>query len=304
MAQKPERFTFDAMGTACTLYLYAHSASVAKSIAEQVISEIERIEEKYSRYIPTSTLSKINYAGRVGGAIDVDAETATLLDYAWTAHRISGGLFDITTGVLRNVWNFDSGKLPSANELSSCLLCVGMEKLIWENPTLRFSKPGVEIDFGGIGKEYAADRALDACLEQNITHGLIDLGGDIRVIGPHPDGVPWKVSIRDPRNLTISAQDVFLYTGALATSGDYERYMEIEGQRYCHILNPRTGMPATGLRSATIQADHCLFAGTIASIAMLEGKDAIGWLNEQGISYFCIDNLGQEHCSMQLAPIE
>ena len=105
----------------------------------------------------------------------------------------------------------------------------------------------MEIDFGGIGKEYAADRVATICLEHGLRHGLVNLGGDIRAIGPQADGTPWRVGIRHPRVQDAAIAGFDLAAGALATSGDYERYFEIDGKRYCHILNPTTGMPVDAL---------------------------------------------------------
>jgi thiamine biosynthesis lipoprotein len=173
-----------------------------------------------------------------------------------------------------------------------------MDKLAWTRPRLEFPVPGVELDFGGIGKEYAADRAAEVCSGCGIAHGLVDLGGDIRIIGPHPDGQSWTIGIRDPRRPEVAITHVELASGALATSGDYERYLEIDGRRYCHILNPRTGWPAEGLRSVSIHAEQCMLAGSLATMAMLKGDEGVAWLNGLGRSYHCIDGTGRKHWTL------
>jgi len=288
-------FPFDAMGTECVLHVYARTDNDAQMAAERVIVEIDRVEAHYSRYRADSMLSRINETAAAGGCIEVDEESATLLDYAFACHRISDGLFDITSGILRRAWDFGSGRLPAAEQVAALLPRVGMDKLVWARPRLEFSVPGLELDLGGIGKEYAADRAAAICADSGIAHGLVDLGGDIRIIGPHPDGRSWTIGIRDPRRPEVAVADVELAGGALATSGDYERYLEIGDRRYCHILNPRTGWPAEGLRSVSIHADQCLLAGSLATIAMLKGTAGVAWLDSLGQSYHCVDDTGRQH---------
>jgi thiamine biosynthesis lipoprotein len=290
-------FHFDAMGTECTLHLYSDSRSVADDTAEAVEAEVERIEARYSRYRPESLLSRINAAAQVGESVDVDDETATLLDVAFQCNRLCDGKFDISTGVLRQAWDFTTAVPPSQDRITALLAQVGMGKLRWDNRRLEFLAPGMELDFGGIAKEYAADRAAASCAAHGIAHGLVDFGGDLRILGPHPDGQPWHISIRDPRRPDAEAACVALADGALATSGDYERWFEHDGRRYCHILDPHTGWPARGLRSVSVVADQCLTAGCLATSAMLMGRAGIAWLAGMGLRYLCIDDEGRLHGS-------
>jgi FAD:protein FMN transferase len=152
--------------------------------------------------------------------------------------------------------------------------------------------PDMELDLGGIGKEHAADRAAAQCGAMGVQHGLVDFGGDIRLIGPRPCGEPWRIGIRHPRSSTVPMAVVDLVSGAIATSGDYERFMEVGGQRYCHILDPRTGQPAQGLRSVSVIGDDCLVAGSLATIAMLKGRDGIDWLRTLGVRHVFMDERG------------
>ena len=148
------------------------------------------------------------------------------------------------------------------------------------------------LDFGGIGKEYAADQAAAICLSLGVRHGVVDLGGDVVVLGPHPDGQPWSVKIRHPRLPGLALAEVMLERGAMATSGDYERFLLLDGKRYCHILNPRTGWPAEGLSSVSVVAEQCLVAGSVATIAMLKGSDGVAWLSGLGLRYWWADAAG------------
>lgn len=292
-------FQFEAMASACEIHLVSDDEATARTAAHAAAAEVHRIEQKYSRYRADSVLSGINAVAARGGAVNVDEETAGLLDYASACFRKSGGLFDITSGPLRRAWDFKAGRLPTAGQIERILPWVGFGKLSWSNPRLGFSVAGMEIDFGGIGKEYAADRAAETCMDHSIAHGLVSLGGDVRVIGPHPDGSPWRIDISDPRG-DGSVAVVDLVAGGLATSGDYERFIEIDGRRYCHILDPRTGWPAQGLASVTVVEDKCLVAGSVSTIAMLKGRDGPAWLAELGVRHLWIDADGNRGGTLPL----
>lgn len=286
-------FQFSAMGSFCALHLYAADYATADKTAQSAMAEISRIQTQYSRYAADSFLSRINQIAKYGGSIEVDEETAGLLDYAFACFKKSGGLFDITSGILRKAWDFDSPKIPDRGTIESLLPLIGLDKVLWQKPTLTFTTPGMELDFGGIGKEYAADSAAALCLSLGIEHGLVDLGGDICVIGPHPGREPWHIKIRHPRNLDTFMSTVDLEQGAIASSGDYERFIEVEGKRYCHIINPLTGWPVRGLSSVSVIADQCLVAGSVSTIAMLLGRTGKQWLNELRVQYVCLDDEGK-----------
>ena len=291
---KLHSISFLALGSECHLHLYAENESETECIADAVMQEVFRINAKYSRYSESSLLSKINLAAKHGSFIDVDEETAGLLDYAFACHKKSDGLFDITSGILRNVWDFSESRLPEQAEINKLLPFIGLEKVIWESPRLSFSVPRMELDFGGIGKEYAVDRAVFICKSLGVQHGLIDFGGDIAVIGSHPNQEPWQIGISHPRNPNTSMATIELARGALATSGDYERFIEISGKRYCHILNPKTGWSAIGLSSVSVVAEECLVAGSIATIALLKGLSGIQWLNDLNVQHTWMDNEGRK----------
>lgn len=283
------------MGGPCELQLYAVTAVDAERAAAAAIAEVSRIEAKYSRYRDDSVLSKINSAAG-GEPVVVDDETAAMLDYAATAYQQSGGLFDITSGVLRRAWDFKSNTLPSAEHVAEQLPKVGWQKIFWQRPELSLLEAGMELDFGGFGKEYAADSAARVCREQGIAHGLVDLGGDLHVLGPHPDGKPWRVGIRNPRDPEQPIGVISVTQGGLASSGDYERFMLIDDRRYCHILNPLNGWPVQGEAAAiTVFAPQCLLAGTAATVFLLKGDQGRAWLEELGLAYCWVDQQQQLH---------
>ena len=285
---------FKAMGTPCAVQLYAKTHVKAKRAADKIIADVGRLEALYSRYRDDSFLSEINRVAAVGGSIAVDAETAGLLDYAATCYQQSDGLFDITSGLLRQAWNFKSGEVADEAVIQKLLGRVGWDKLRWQSPVLTFLVAGMEIDFGGVVKEYAVDRAATLCLEMGIQHGIVNLGGDIKVIGPHADGSPWRVGIRHPRHNDTVLQTLELYAGALASSGDYARCIRLNGVRYGHVLNPRTGWPVRRMASVSVVGDFCVVAGSAATIAMLKEDQGPEWLNELGLLHLWVDVDGAE----------
>ncbi|NEV61714.1 FAD:protein FMN transferase [Thiorhodococcus minor] len=286
------RVAFRAMGSPCELQLYSDDPRRAEAVCRRAAEDVLRLERRYSRYLDDSLTAAINRVAAQGGSLEVDAETAALLDYAETCYRESDGLFDITSGALRQVWRFDSGRLPKQAEIDRLLARIGWDKVRWRRPRLGFRVPGMALDFGGIGKEYAADRAAAICLEAGIRHGLINLGGDVRVIGPLPDGSPWQVGMQDPQRPDRLLGGLLLSGGALASSGDYARCLEIDGRRYGHILSPKTGWPVEGLAAVSVLADACLVAGSACTIAMLKGREGIPWLEGLGLSHLWIDAAG------------
>ncbi|MDF1641697.1 FAD:protein FMN transferase [Thalassolituus oleivorans] len=254
-------------------------------VAQAAEEEVRRIETKYSRFRPDSILSKINSSD--GQKTTIDAETHYLLNYASVAFELSDGLFDITAGVLSKLWDFRNSIIPSPETIRTNLAYVGFQHIRFNSNSI-ILPAGMSLDFGGIGKEYAVDCAAAICKSAGITHGIVDLGGDLHVIGPQPDNRPWKVGVRNPRAPENAIAELAITQGGLSTSGDYERYFEHSGKRYCHLLLPKTGMPVSYWASVSVVAPSCLLAGTLSTIAMLKQSDARMWLDEQEIQYLGI----------------
>ncbi|WP_411887859.1 FAD:protein FMN transferase [Hydrocarboniphaga effusa] len=282
---EPYGYTFRALGGPCTLRIYGRSESACAAAADAVQAEVLRIERKYSRYRDDSVVSRINGLAGSDVGIEVDDETAGLLDYADAAYAQSDGLFDITSGVLRRAWDFRSGRVPEQAQIQELLQLVGWHRVKWDRPRIKLPLPEMQLDFGGFGKEYAADRAAAILRRHGIEHGLVDLSGDLVLVGPHPDGSPWRVGIQHPRDTARAMAVVDLEAGAVAGSGDYERYFEQDGKRYCHILNPMTGWPVGELSAVSVIASQCLVAGTATTIAMLKEKDGKAWLGNLGLPW-------------------
>lgn len=273
---------FKAMGGPASIRAFADDYLPLHAARDEVL----RIEYKYSRYRDDSIVTRINRSH--GAPVAIDAETRRLLAYADDAWRLSEGLFDITSGVLRTVWDFGRRVVPDARALKECVARIGWQRVSVtdEHVTL---PPGMEIDFGGFGKEYAVDRAAAVLREHGVANALVDLAGDVAAINGLPDGSPWQVGVRHPRRPQASIARLALHDGAVATSGDYERGFELDGRRYCHILDPRSGQPVSGLSSVSVFHPSCLVAGTLATTAMLHGRGGRAWLDRQHVQHFCVD---------------
>ena len=215
------------------------------SAAQQVRALLEALEARYSRYRAGSIVSLINQ--RAGSDIftEVDTETQALLGLAGRLWDASGGLFDITSGPLRQAWDFRADGAADPTRIDSARLLVGWEKIEWQASSLHLPTPGMEIDLGGLAKEYAADSAISLMRNLNVTSALIELAGDVATIGESEDGTPWRVGVRDPDGVG-SLCTVRLSSAAIATSGNYARRIDHQGKRYGHLLNPRTGWPVEG----------------------------------------------------------
>jgi thiamine biosynthesis lipoprotein len=287
------RFPFRAMGSPCEIQLYSDDKRHAQSVADKAMADVRRIEARYSRYREGSVLSGINRVAAKGGMVAIDEETAALLNYADTCYQQSEGLFDISSGVLRKAWDFKAQKTPKKAVIKQLLSVVGWDKVQLSATQISFKRPGMQLDFGGIGKEYAVDRAAAICKEQGIEHGLVDLGGDIKIIGPHADGRSWSVGLRHPRKPDALLATVKVYAGAVASSGDYERCIVVNGRRYGHVLNPKTGWPVNGLVGVTVLAEHCVIAGSACTIAMLMESNGKQWLEALGLQHIWMDPHGE-----------
>ncbi len=266
---------------------------------QQPLGKYSALKKSFHATPKTVSPAEINRAAGLQ-AVEVDTETAQLLVFADSLWTLSGGLFDLTSGALRRAWDFKAGKLPSVNALQKILEQVGWQHVERQGLRVRLAVPGMELDFGGIGKEYAADRAAAVLRQHGVDHALVNLGGDIHALGerglPEMLGDSWSVHIQHPRarapDSDTSLAVLRLARGGLATSGDYERFFELDGIRYCHVLDPRTGWPAAYWQSVTVLAANTTAAGALTTIAMLKGPDAIPWLQAQGVRYLAVQHDG------------
>jgi FAD:protein FMN transferase len=282
-------FSFAAMGCPCALHIETESQTQAQQAFAIAEAELRRLDGKYSHYRDDSLIAE--WAAHAGSEapLSVDDETAALLDFAAMLHEQSAGRFDITAGTLTQLWDLRGATLPSASAISDALTRVGWQRLQWQRPRLSIPIPGMRVDLGGIVKEYAADRVALLCRDAGFQHGMVDLGGDLAVIGAHHDGSAWRVGIKSPHAPDQASAHIDISSGGLATSGDYERCLIVDGRRYSHIIDPRSGMPIDSFASVSVSAPSCLVAGAAATLAMLLGvEEGARYLTDLGLPHLCL----------------
>ncbi len=279
--------SFVAMACPCEVLIEeCTSEPTALAIVHSVARCAWSIEQRYSRYRNDNIIHRINTAN--GAPTEVDDESANLLDFAARLTDLSEGAFDVTSGVLRKVWIFDGGdRIPTADQIDGLRNLIGWDKVVWRRPVLKM-KPQMQIDLGGIGKEYAVDRAVE--IANTLVPGvscLINFGGDIAVRTPRSDGKPWVVGIESIERPNEPYRSVALRSGAIATSGDSRRFLLKDGKRYSHVLDARTGRPVPDApHSVTVQANTCIEAGTFSTLALLHGIEAEPFLRDQGVRFW------------------
>ena len=272
------------MASPCEVLLDGLTKDQARPLADIAFGEAHRVEQKWSRYRTDNLIHAINQAN--GQAVAVDEETARLLDFGSWLHEQTEGRFDLTSGVLRQVWRFDGGsQWPTQARVSEVMKRVGWSKVRWDGKSLQM-KPGMELDFGGIGKEYAVDRTLALLAAATVTPVLVNFGGDLAANAPPLDGRPWQVGVDADGRGTAVAQ-IQLRRGGIATSGDVYRYLMHKGRRYSHVLNARTGWPiADAPHTVTVAAESCTAAGALTTTAILLGPGAEAYLKSVGADYY------------------
>ena len=286
---------FTAMGCPCEVRLFATDNDLSQQVLRQCHGEVLRFQNKYLRYRDDSIVSKINLsAGQ--SPVTIDPETSAIMQYSSVCYVQSNGLFDITSGVLRQIWNMDTQTLPRQSEIDNCLETIGWDKVELETDSIFLPDPGMELDLGGVVKEYASDAIAEKARQAGIESGYVNLGGDIAIIGPQPDKRPWPVGISDPDHTDKPVATIQLSKGAVSTSGGYERYTSIDGKRYSHMINPKTGWPVDSLLSVSVAAPKAVVAGSLTSIALLQGSDTgVEFLKNCGVAFFAIDQSGEYH---------
>lgn len=298
-ALEPLSVRFKAMGSPCEIRIVSENKNRTKAVLAMAVEEVNRLHNKYSRYQSDSVISQINQSAGRGKAYRLDDETSALLHYADVCYQQSEGLFDVTSGVLRAIWNFktirETSILPSPSKINRCLELIGWNKVERDEKHFYLPQKKMELDFGGIVKEYAADAVATLCQREGISSGLVDLGGDIRIIGPYPEFETWNIYIQNPDKSQNYLTKLELSKGGIATSGVYERFIEIEGKRYSHLLNPKTGWPIEeGVASLTIWAEQCVIAGSLSTIGMLQGKKCLEWLQDHvDLPFWCCMQNGE-----------
>lgn len=276
---------FSAMASLCEILVEGQDKQLTEELTQLAYSEVKRIEQKFSRYRKDNICFQINNSQ--GKSVHLDEETRHLLAFAEQCYQLSDGLFDLTSGVLRRIWHFDgSANIPTKQQIEQTLKKVGWHNIALHAETMTMPK-GMEIDFGGIGKEYAVDKVSELLKQQTDKSVLVNLGGDMRVTKPMTNNTPWRVGVDDPSQNEHPIYVVQIHQGAIATSGDANRFLLKDGIRYSHILNPKTGQAITEApRSVTVAASTCIEAGLLSTLALLQGADAKDFLQAQEVDFW------------------
>lgn len=278
---------FRAMASPCEVLIACEKASDAERLGLLAYTETTRIESKFSRYRDDSAVTVINRAN--GGEVCIDEETYGLLKYSGECHALTEGLFDITSGILRRAWIFDGRQhKPNQKLIDQLLASVGWHKVKLTSNTVRLQS-GMEIDLGGVGKEYAVDRVAKMLYDALPVPILVNFGGDLRAICAPPSDHKWNIGIEAAQTEKYPSGLIELAHGGVATSGISYRHCFVNGKRLGHILNPLTGWPVENVpQSVTVLADTCTEAGLLTTTAMLNGSGAEEFLKAQGVVFQCV----------------
>ena len=266
------------MGNRFEISVVADEAASAEEHIEAAAQEIRRIERLLTTYDESSETSQINrFAGLM--PVAVSAETLYLIERSLRISRLTQGAFDLTYGsVDKRLWNFDSTmtSLPDPQTAKKMVRLIDYRNILLdrEQGTVFLKNAGMRIGFGGIGKGYAADRARHLLKTRGVTSGIINASGDLAVWGCQPDGRPWTIGVVHPDASDQPFSYMQLSNMAVATSGNYEKYILIDGKKYSHTIDPRTGLPVTGIKSVTIITSYAEIADAMATPVMIMGIKA------------------------------
>lgn len=288
---------FHALGSECELFFGSQEQGRAKEYRQAAFNWLVDFESRCSRFLDDSEISNINAMAGKGWA-SVHAQTEMLLDLCGHYHFVTGGIFDPTSLPLIRLWNWKRSRntLPTEQEIGDAMKVVGWNRIQRKPGGILLPEAGMQLDLGGIGKEFAADCLVRLAESFGITQTMVDLGGDIAVLGDPPEGGGWFIGLEDPTDKNRTYCGIRLRgRRAVATSGDYRRFFQFKGATYGHILDCRTGRPvANGTRSATVIAPRCTTAGVLSTSAMiLGGTDAIDMLNRTPDVEGCLWHDGQ-----------
>ncbi len=268
-----DKLVFQAMGTLCGVQFQAPSPAVARAYEHEVLEWVAQFEAKYSRFLPDSLLSRINAAAGEHW-VEIDAEMQLLLKFCAEMNFLTRGTFDPTTLPLIKLWNWKANPpvIPTDGQLRDALELCGWNKVQRRPGGVFLPRAGMSLDLGGVGKEYAVDRVAQFAVSHGITNVLVDFGQDLCLRGA-PTGKPaWHIGLEDPANPGQCWAGLAIKDRAVATSGDYLRHFMINGRRYGHIIDPRTGYPVdNGCRAVSVIATSCTVAGILSTTAFILG---------------------------------
>ncbi|MGB3142815.1 MAG: FAD:protein FMN transferase [Maribacter sp.] len=275
-AQQPYKRTLKLMGSRFDITVVANDSLEANGYIDLAVNEISRIERLISSWDANSQTSEVNRNAGIK-PIKVDQELFDLIQRAIGISNLTDGAFDISYASMDKIWKFDGSmtEMPSEESIKNSVSRVGFHNIILdkEQRTVLLKLEGMKIGFGAIGKGYAADKAKDLLMSKGVVSGIINASGDMNTWGKQPDGKEWKVAITNPLDKNKVFALLPITNGAVVTSGNYEKYVNFNNVRYTHIIDPRTGYPATGIISVTVFAPKAELADALATSVFVMGKE-------------------------------
>ena len=292
--------TMPLMDTIVSITVVADSKDMAEKAIERTFAEIGRFGDLINFYSDTSELAGINRNAGIH-SVKVSPETLDVIGKAVFAAEKSGGAFDPTIGPIIKLWDFLNKKKPTEAEILQALFLVNYKDILIDrtDATVFLKRKGMMIDLGGIAKGYAADLAVESLKKEGILSGLVSIAGDIRTFGMKPDKSPWTIGIKNPRQTGEKDEIVAkirLSDKAISTSGDYERFFISDDKRYHHLLDPKTGLPASGCRSVSIVTDKAVDTDAFSTAVFILGPEkGMKLVKEMGMDAIIIDSSGTIH---------
>jgi thiamine biosynthesis lipoprotein len=276
VAQEPYKRTLKLMGSRFDITVVAKDPVEANEYIDLAVNEITRIEQLISSWDLNSQTSEINRNAGIK-PVKIDSELFDLIQRSIGISKLTDGAFDISYASMDKIWKFDGSMtvMPSADSIKSSVEKVGFQNIVLdkENGTVFLKLKGMKIGFGAIGKGYAADKTKDLLISKGVVSGIINASGDMNTWGKQPDGSEWKVAITNPMDKNKVFALLPITDGAVVTSGNYEKYVTFNNVRYTHIIDPRSGYPATGIISVTVFAPKAELADALATSVFVMGKE-------------------------------
>lgn len=276
-AQESYKRTLKLMGSRFDITVVAEDSIIADVYIDAAVTEISRIEKLISSWDEASQTSKINRNAGVQ-PVKVAGELYNLIERAAGLSRLTDGAFDISYASMDRLWTFDGSmkEMPSAEDIRTSVSKVGYQNILLNkrDRTVFLKNPGMKIGFGAIGKGYAADRAKELLIRMGVVAGIINASGDMNTWGQQPNGNEWKVAITNPLDKNKAFALLPISNRSVVTSGNYEKYVEFNGKRYTHIIDPRTGYPSSGILSVTVFAPKAELADALATSVFVMGTEA------------------------------
>ncbi len=293
------------LGSPFEITVVAKDSIQGNLFTDLAIAEVKRIENLISDWIPTSQISKVNQNAGVS-PIKVDKEVFDLVDRATKISKLTSGAFDISYASMDKIWKFDGSmkEMPTEEAIKMSVEKVGYQNIILnpKDTTIYLKNKGMKLGLGGIGQGYIADKIKVLLQEKGCVSGLVNVSGDINTWGKQPNGNSWTVGIVNPMNKYKVFATFPLEDSAVETSGSYEKYVTFNGKRYSHIIDPRTGYPATGIISVSVFAKQTELADALATgifvMGVDVGLDLVNQLN--GIGCIIVDDKGGIHVSKNI----